>query len=501
MNLFSAQQIHDWDAFTIAHEPVASIDLMERAARTCTDFILNQMLPEQPVKIFCGKGNNGGDGLAIARQLADTGVHPVVYILEFGARGTDDFQENLHRLHDMNVDIHFIQATGFFPLVEPGDLVIDALYGSGLNRPLQDLSAALVHHINDSKATVIAIDVPSGMFINSSSAGHAVIRATCTLTFQSLKLCFLVAENADMAGEVHVMDIGLHPAFPATQSSVFSLTEPTDMQRAWKPRKPFAHKGQHGHALLVAGNPGKMGAALLAAKACLRTGAGLLTAYIPESMMPIFHTALPEAMCMDRSVPIAPGQFSAAGIGPGLGTADATSALVFQLLASSTTPVVLDADALNILAGKEGSINKVPANSILTPHPKEFDRLFGPAMNEFDRLNRAVQLSEQHPFTIILKGHYTLVAHGGQGWFNCTGNAGLAKGGSGDVLTGMLTALLAQGYDTLSAARLGVYLHGLAADIASRTTAMESMLASDVTGCISDAILSLQVESQAEQWQ
>ncbi len=345
MNLFTPQQIHDWDAFTIAHEPIASIDLMERAARTCTDYILGQMLPDQPVKIFCGKGNNGGDGLAIARQLADAGVHSVVYILEFGARGTDDFQTNLHRLHDLNVDIHFIQATDFFPAIAPDDLVVDALYGSGLNRPLQDLSAALVHHINDSKAPVVAIDVPSGMFIDRSSVGNAVIRATATLTFQSLKRCFLVAENAPFAGEVHVMDIGLHPAFPATQHTALTLSEPADMQQAWKPRNAFAHKGHHGHALLVAGNTGKIGAALLAAKACLRSGTGLLTVHLPATAMPIIHTALPEAMCMDRTAPVSPGQFSAIGMGPGMGTGTEMAALVNNLLAVDTKGFVLDADA------------------------------------------------------------------------------------------------------------------------------------------------------------
>ena len=500
MNLFTPQQIHDWDAFTIAHEPIASIDLMERAARTCTDYILGQMLPDQPVKIFCGKGNNGGDGLAIARQLADAGVHSVVYILEFGARGTDDFQTNLHRLHDLNVDIHFIQATDFFPAIAPDDLVVDALYGSGLNRPLQDLSAALVHHINDSKAPVVAIDVPSGMFIDRSSVGNAVIRATATLTFQSLKRCFLVAENAPFAGEVHVMDIGLHPAFPATQHTALTLSEPADMQQAWKPRNAFAHKGHHGHALLVAGNTGKIGAALLAAKACLRSGTGLLTVHLPATAMPIIHTALPEAMCMDRTAPVSPGQFSAIGMGPGMGTGTEMAALVNNLLAVDTKGFVLDADALTILAGQQGILEKLPAHCILTPHPKEFDRLFGPVHNEFERLQRALDISTQYPFVIVLKGHYTLVAHAGSGWFNATGNAGLAKGGSGDVLTGIITALLAQGYTPLTAARLGVHLHGLAADIASKNIALESMLASDVIACISDAILSLQVASAPDAW-
>lgn len=492
MKLLNSQQIHEWDAFTIASEPVASIDLMERAARKCTEFITDNYA-DAAIKIFCAKGNNGGDGLAIARQLIEQGINPVIYILELGAMGTPDFQANLHRLHELTTDIHFIQSNSFFPGIDKNDIVVDALYGSGLNRPLQQLSEALVHHINDAKATVIAIDVPSGMFIDKSSKGNAVIKATHTLTFQTLKLCLLVAENEDLFGTIAVLDIGLDPAFPATAKAIFYMPEHAEIAAIYQPRKAFSHKGSFGHSLLIAGNPGKMGAALLAAKACACTGSGLLTVGVPENFTAVLNTYLPEAMTLVRNEKIAYAKYNAVGIGPGLGTGSECKALLQDLLQQYNKPIVFDADALNMLALEQEMLQKIPAGSILTPHPKEFDRLAGESANDFERISKALALSQQLGCVIVLKGHHSLITFNGQGWFNSTGNAGLAKGGSGDVLTGMITALLAQGYNGLNAAILAVYLHGLSADIASKSVATEAMLASDVIEHISDAFFSIQV--------
>lgn len=492
MKLLNAQQIHEWDAFTIASEPVASIDLMERAARKCTEFITDNYA-DAAIKIFCAKGNNGGDGLAIARQLIEQGINPVIYILELGAMGTPDFQANLHRLHELTTDIHFIQSNSFFPGINKNDVVVDALYGSGLNRPLQQLSEALVHHINDAKSTVIAIDVPSGMFIDKSSKGNAVIKATHTLTFQTLKLCLLVAENEDLFGTISVLDIGLDPAFPATAKAIFHMPGHAEIAAIYKPRKAFAHKGSFGHSLLIAGNPGKMGAALLAAKACTSTGSGLLTVSVPENSTAVLNTYLPEAMTVARNEKTDYAKYNAIGIGPGLGTNDDGKMLIQVLLHNYNKPVVFDADALNMLSSEPGMLQKIPAGSILTPHPKEFDRLAGESADDFERMNKALTLSQQLNCVVVLKGHHTLIACNGEGWFNNTGNAGLAKGGSGDVLTGMITALLAQGYNALDAAMLAVYLHGLSADIASKSVAMEAMLASDIIAYISDAFFSIQV--------
>jgi NAD(P)H-hydrate epimerase len=480
MKILSAQQIHNWDAYTIANEPITSIDLMERAAQACTDHIFQQQLVDRQFKIFCGKGNNGGDGLAIARQLLLQHYNVSVYIIEFGAVGTEDFQTNLNRLHELDMDIRFIQSEEFFPAIDEHDVVIDALYGSGLNRPLKDLNAALIEHINRSKTFVISIDVPSGMFIDKSSVGNVVIKANITLTFQCMKLCFMVAENADNTGELIILDIGLLPAFAETAETNYQLVTKQFIQSIYKPRKPFSHKGTYGHALIIAGNKGKMGAALMATHACLRTGAGLTTVNAPENYLSAAHTYLPEAMCKLREDGLDFKNINAVGIGPGLGTEDDAKKIVASTLEQFKKAIVIDADALNIIGSDKTLLKQITPESILTPHPKEFERIFGKAANDFERMETALQQSAQCNCIIVLKGRYTLIAHKGNGWFNTTGNAGLAKGGSGDILTGILAALLAQQYQPLQAALLGIYIHGFAADITLEKQSEESMLARDV---------------------
>lgn len=491
MKILSAQQIHNWDAYTIANEPITSVDLMERAAEACTDYIVQQELFDKSFKIFCGKGNNGGDGLAIARQLLLQRFDVNLYIIEFGAVGTEDFQTNLQRLHELNVNIHFIQREEFFPVINKEDIVVDALFGSGLNRPLKDLSAALVQHINQSKAFVISIDVPSGMFIDKSSINNAVVRANITLTFQQHKPCFLVAENAENTGKLIILDIGLLPGFLDSIDAVFQTTDVATIQQIYKPRKHFSHKGTYGHALIIAGNTGKMGAALMAAHACLRTGAGLTTLNIPSAFLNAVHSHLPEAMCQIREEGLSFEKINAIGIGPGLGTGDDSLQLVEQTLNEFKYPAVIDADALNLISTHKRLLKLITPGSILTPHPKEFERLFGKAANNFEALDIALKESAALKCIIILKGTYTFIAHNGKGWFNTTGNAGLAKGGSGDILTGIITALLAQKYNPFEAALMGVYLHGLAADMALETQSKESMIASDVVHYLGAAFSSL----------
>lgn len=481
MKLLSAQQIHQWDEYTIAHEPIASINLMERAALRCVEWIKERGYHTCSIRVFCGKGNNGGDGLAIARLLIEQGAQPTIYISESYRDGTKDFQTNLHRLQELTTNIHFLQSKESFPLIAKDELLIDALFGSGLNRPLQLLSAELVQHINQSGAKIISIDLPSGMAIDKSCKNDAVVCADHTLTFQSRKRCFLMTENAAFFGEVSVLDIELAPGFLATVDTVFEIVSKSQIHPLKKPRNPFSHKGNHGHALLVAGNRGKMGAAVLASRACLRTGAGLLTANVPEEYSPIIHTSVPEAMVIAREENIQfLNVYRSIGIGPGLGVDSGTEKILKHILTNYSNPLVIDADALNTLALHKDWLNLIPAGSLLSPHPKEFDRLFGACDNDFERADKAIALSNQYPFIIILKGHYTLIAANGKGWYNNTGNAGLAKGGSGDVLTGILTALLAQQYIPLHAALLGVYLHGLAADLSLGQQTMESLLATDI---------------------
>ena len=487
MKLLSAQQIQEWDAFTMQQEPVASIDLMERAAQRCVDWITENNFSLRKIKIFCGKGNNGGDGLAITRLLLEKGYSVTVYILEFGARGTEDFQINLHLLHQITTDIHFIQASEFIPEIDKNDVVIDALYGSGLNRPLQLLSKEIVEHINQSHATIISIDVPSGMSIDKSSKDHTIIAADHTLTFQIVKLCFLVAENAAFFGEVHVLNIDLHSKFLEQTFAVFEMVVKEKIVSNIRQRKDFSHKGNYGHALLVAGNKGKMGAALLAAKACLRSGAGLVTVSVAEENQSVLNSFVPEAMTISKADEMLLDKFSTIGIGPGLGTNADAEKLLLHVLQEYKKPMVIDADALNIISENKTWLELIPVGSVLTPHPKEFERLVGVCENDFERLHKAVALAQQYSLIVILKGHYTLIAANGKGYFNNTGNAGLAKGGSGDVLTGMIASLLAQNYQPLQAALVAVYLHGLAADLALENQSPESLLATDVIDAIGKA--------------
>lgn len=488
MKLFSAPQIKAWDEYTIANEPIASIELMERAAQGCTDWLLAHFPGQQTFKIFCGKGNNGGDGLAIARQLYQKGFETAVYILEFGKLGSPDFQQNLQRLNELPIDITFLQSPEHFPALSKEDVLIDALYGSGLNKPLDGLSAALVAHLNNSSATIIAIDVPSGLFMDASSKGNEIIKAHTTLTFQTYKLALLVAENAPYIGNVEILPIGLHPGFAETEPAPFTLVDLKGIKDVLKKRNRFAHKGTYGHALLVGGSWGKTGAVLLAARAALRTGCGLLTVYVPRGSYVIMQTSVPEAMALtdDNENIISNNKakvedYKAIGIGPGLGTHDETELVLEQLVLQAKVPLVLDADALNILTKAKRVLRSLPPNTILTPHPKEADRLFGDSSSDFERIQKMQQKATELGCIIVLKGHHTLIAlPDGKAFFNSTGNAGMAKGGSGDVLTGIITALLAQGYAPHEAAVLGVYLHGLAGDLAVQDISMESLLPTDL---------------------
>lgn len=509
MKILSAEEIRLWDQYTFKHEPIASIDLMERAAEKCVEWLERNMPYDSRFNIFCGKGNNGGDGLAIARLLAVKNYPVTVYILEFGHKGTEDFQTNLSRLHQTpEVEINFIQSVENLRSLIPNEIVIDALFGSGLNRQLEGVTAKLVENINESRCKIISIDIPSGMFVDRSSKGNTIVRADHTLSFQCLKPAFLVAENSEFTGEAHILDIGLHPGFLESIKATMEWIDRDVARSIRQPRKRFAHKGTYGHGLLVAGSYGKIGAAVLAARACLRSGVGLLSCHIPKCGYDILQTAAPEAMVMtdfnssfNTRVDEDLTKYEAVGIGPGIGTASETKMLLREIFDAYRHPVVLDADALNLLSSQKDLLQLIPAGSILTPHPKEFERMFGESANDFDRIQLALQKAKELNVIIVLKGHHTFVATPnakarpnnsvGQGFFNSTGNPGMATGGSGDVLTGILTGLLAQGYSSIESAILGVYLHGLAGDIASEKISMESMIAGDIVDNLGAAFLRL----------
>ncbi|HEV2352710.1 MAG TPA: NAD(P)H-hydrate dehydratase [Puia sp.] len=495
MEILSAEQIHAWDEYTIKHEPIASVDLMERAAGACFSWLEQNGYLGRSFAIYCGKGNNGGDGLALARILSEQECAVTVFVLEFGHKGTDDFQVNLARLHQTTVEVRFIQSVENFHPVTPGDVLIDALLGSGLNRPLEGVVEQLVSHLNDSGNEIIAVDIPSGLAVDRSSRGNTVIHAAHTLSFQCYKPAFLIPENAPLVGRVHILDIGLHQGYLSHVSGVAELVDMGIIRSIYKPRTPFAHKGNFGHALLIAGSYGKMGAAVLSGRACLRAGAGLLTCHVPACGYVVLQSTLPEAMVLtdvDEQIHTAftgdPGHYSVVGIGPGIGTEGRTVEFLRDLLPRCTKPMVLDADALNILSTSADLWELVPPYSILTPHPREFERLFGQSRDDYARLDLAREKARESRCIVVLKGHYTYIAMpGGKAYFNSTGNAGMAKGGSGDVLTGILTSMLSQGYSPGEAALLGVFVHGLAGDLAAEGWSEESMLASDLTDCLGEA--------------
>ena len=494
MKILKADQIRSWDQYTIGHEPIASIDLMERAATKCFDWLDDNGWFVHSFAVFCGKGNNGGDGLAIARMLANRGCKVSVYILEFGHKGTEDFQTNLAKLHQYpSVDIHFIQDENFHSLAKE-TVVIDALFGSGLTRPSDGITSSLIDHINKSGCTIIAIDVPSGMSVDQSSKGNKIIKANYTLSFQCYKLAFLMAENASFIGEVVILDIGLMPEFLVSLDTSFESVDKPIIRSIYKARNRFAHKGNFGHAMIIAGSYGKIGAAVLAAKACLRSGVGLLTCFIPKCGYEILQTSISEAMVMtDANSSIITKvdddvlKYDSIGIGPGLGTASETRAAIKELISIYKKPVVIDADALNGLS-METKLPSLPPGSVLTPHPKEFERLFGESKSDFERIEKALQCARSLNCSIVLKGHHTFIATAsGKGYFNNTGNAGMATAGSGDVLTGMITGLLAQGYSSEEASILAVYLHGAAGDIAANDYSKEAMIAGDIIDNIGKA--------------
>ncbi|HRE37081.1 MAG TPA: NAD(P)H-hydrate dehydratase [Chitinophagaceae bacterium] len=500
MKILSAEQIRQWDQFTIEEEPIASIDLMERAAQKCTDWLCERFPETSSFSIFCGKGNNGGDGLAIARQLLDRNYLVSVFILEFGHKGTNDFQINLARLHKLSqADIHFIQTEEHFHSFNKGTIIIDAIYGTGLNRPLEGVTANLVQHINNSGCEIVSIDIPSGLFTDHSSKGNVMIHAGHILTFQCYKPAFFFAENDAAIDQVHLLDIGLHQQFLEQISTNYEFVDDKLVHALYRPRKKFSHKGHFGHALIIAGSYGKIGAAVLATKACLRSGAGLVTSHIPSSGYTIMQDSVPEAMVMTdfnssfvTKLSETPDRFKAIGIGPGIGNAKESRDLLFDIFNSYEQPLVADADALNLMASEPELLRLLPAKSILTPHPKEFERLFGTTENEFERLEKAKQKSAEFNCVIVLKGHHTAITlPNGTIFFNSTGNPGMATAGSGDVLTGILTGLLAQGYSSFSAAILGVYLHGAAGDLAAKQNSMEAMVAGDIINNLGNAFLSL----------
>ena len=504
MEVLTASQIRAWDQYTIDNEPVSSIELMERAATACFNWIRKKWNKPQHFTIFCGKGNNGGDGLALARMLHNEGYPVEVNILEFGHPGTQDFQYNLHLLHQQGINLRFISSSDLFPNLLINTIIIDALLGTGLNRPVEGLTADLIKWINKSGKQVIAIDIPSGLATDTGSEGNTVLHSTYTISFQCYKFAFLFPENEKYTGEVNILDIGLLKNYLQTLPETRpKITAADFIRKIIRPRSLFSHKGNFGHALIIAGSKGKAGAAVLASRACIHSGAGLVTAHVPAHALPILQVAIPEAMvipdihpdiCTENSYDLS--GFDTIAIGPGLGKMRETSDMLKILLEKFNSPVVLDADALNIISANREYLKLIPSSSVLTPHIKEFERLFGKSSNGFERLEKAKKAAETYKLNIVLKGKFSAICtEEGEIYFNPTGNPGMATGGSGDVLTGIMAAFLSKGIPPRYAAIAAVYIHGLAGDITADENSQEFLTASLLIENLGKAFIQIQKKS------
>jgi NAD(P)H-hydrate epimerase len=495
MKIFNQTQIREWDAATIARESIKSSDLMERAGYQITNWITS-VFPEtdQKFQIACGIGNNGGDGLVVSRLLAEKGYPVEVLLLTLGSEPSPDNALNTERLPKYSyLTVTSIGPDRELPKINPGSVVIDAIFGSGLNRPIEGYFEKLFIHMNNRASQIIAIDVPSGMFIDTPG-DHHTIKAEITLTLQTPKLSFFFPENKSKLGKWKIIDIGLHKGWEAEQETPYHFITEGEVRSIPVPRQTFDHKGTFGHALLICGSHGKIGAAMLSAKAALVSGAGLVSCYIPSCGYTAMQAAIPEVMVLtddhENKITAIPDlrSYKALGVGCGIGQADQTRLALRSLLQGSSVPLVIDADALNILSANDGDLSRVPQGSILTPHPREFERLAGRTHSGFETLEKQIALSKKYGIYIVLKRAFTCVSFpDGTVHFNSSGNPGMATAGSGDVLTGLITGLLAQGMAAEDAAIFGVYLHGLAGDLAAAKIGMPSMIASDILSCIGEA--------------
>jgi NAD(P)H-hydrate epimerase len=500
MKILSVEQLRALDKYTIATEPIASIDLMERAAAKIFEELTQIIKLNETVFIFCGMGNNGGDGLAIARMLIEAGYkHVSVYVVKHSAKASKDFLLNEQRLKNI-AGLRYIETENQIPKMAASTIVIDAIFGTGLTKPVEGLSAAVIQSINQSAAKVYSVDMPSGLFADKSNADEDVIvSAHRVFTFHSPKISFLLPQNGKYVPDFKVLDIGLNKEYTAQLTGNYEYVTAEVVQQFFKQRKKYSHKGTYGHALIAAGSYGKIGAAVLSVKAALRSGAGLVSALIPSCGYEMMQSTNPEAMVniggklhLENLPDLS--AYSSLAVGPGIGTDTRAAAFVEELLKTYRQPMVLDADALNIIAAQKNLLQQLPENSILTPHPGEFKRLVGEWKNDFEKLAMQTDFSVRYKIVTVLKGaHTTVTTPEGKIYFNSTGNAGMAKGGSGDVLTGIIGALLAQNYSAAQAAVLGVFVHGLAGDLAKENLGETAMKAGDIISCLPQAFQQLEL--------
>ena len=482
---------HQWQAldnYTIKHKPISGIDLMEYAAHQCSDYLLNRWGIRKPYIVIAGTGNNGGDALVIARALFVAGAEVITLVLG-GDRMSDDRRTQLSKNDKAQVPSIKIENLTDIPEWPANAIVVDGLFGVGLDRPVVGWLSELIDHVNRTNGIKVAIDIPSGIpaditFFNESADA---IKADVTLSFQLPKMSSLLPLTGPYFGQVEVFDIGsMVESFAAITKHY--LVEPEDINRLLKPRSKFDHKGKFGHALLIGGQKTMGGAIHLASKACVRSGAGLTSVWTDHSHVSMLHGAIPETMVYSWEDVPNWEKYNAIGIGPGLGLSEVSLHTLDHALQHAQSSMIIDADALNLLVKQKTWLSRIPRGSILTPHAGEAARLIGVWRSDQEKLTILSRFASEYQVYIVLKGAYSCtITPEGSIYFNPTGNPGMAKGGSGDALTGILTALLAQHYDPFDAAIVGVYLHGLAGDLAAKSFGKVSMTPSDLIDSLGDA--------------
>lgn len=501
MKIAPAQQLRELDALTMKEQDISSLQLMERAAHAVTEEIARRWSVSHPVMVFAGPGNNGGDGLAVARQLSELGYQVRAYLFNTAGTMSADCKENCRRLREFDGEALVEVTTQFDPPAITADtVVVDALFGTGLTRVLSGGFASLVKYLNATEGHVVSADMPSGLMCedNSHNVRAHIIQAELTLTFQLPKIALLLADNQTFVGELKVLDIGLSQEGIDALPAAFSILSKEMVQALLRPRPAFGHKGTFGHGLIIAGRFGMAGAAILAARACLRSGVGKVTVHTPLMNNDILQTQVPEAILShDNSdtafeTPINGNDYSAVAVGPAIGTTHETALAFIEQVRHTTVPLIIDADGLNILSTHKGWMQQLPKETILTPHSLEFRRIGLKSNDAYSTLLEAREMATQQGLYILIKGHYTAIClPNGQVLFNPTGNSGMATAGSGDVLTGILTSLLSQGYSQAEACILGTYLHGLAGDLAAEALTEEAVTASDIIDYLPAAFKSL----------
>jgi len=495
MKVLTSKQVYDADQITIKNQQIDSLQLMERAGKVLADRILEIISENQKIYIFCGTGNNGGDGMVIARILMESGFNVKVYVVEFGKKYSNDFKENYYRLKkNIEKRIVFFKKEIELPIIQKDDIVVDCIFGIGLNRKPSGLIKDVIFQINQCPAFKISVDIPSGLFAGKPVEDFdSVLQSDLILTLQVPKPAFFLPDNFKFINRFEVLDIGLDEEFISNVKPFATLITLELIKGFYNPRKKFDHKGTFGHTVIIGGSFGKIGAVILAAKAAFRTGAGLVTSFIPKTGYDILQISIPEAMVVtdknDQIISEIVLEFTpdAVAIGMGMGTEKETVGAFGNFLSKYKKPLVIDADALNCFSENQNLLQLLPQNSILTPHPGELKRLIGSWKNDYEKIEKCKKFVQEYQIILVVKGAYTMIFVDDEIYINPTGNPGMGTAGSGDTLSGILAGLISQNYNPKQAALFGVYLHGLAGDLAAENIGEESLMAGDIISFLSKA--------------